>query len=58
MYDRIALWLVERTAEKAEYLSKDEFCMLFETRFVIEERFTIRERWFMPSICGFVVRRI
>jgi trans-aconitate methyltransferase len=58
LYDRIALWLVERTAEKAEYLSRDEFCNLFEHRFAIEERFTIRERWFMPSICGFVVRRI
>lgn len=58
LYDQIALWLVERTAEKAEYLSRDEFCRLFETRFVIEERFTIRERWFMPSICGFVLRRI
>ena len=58
LYDQIALWLVERTAEKAEYLSRDEFCRLFENRFVIEERFTIRERWFMPSICGFVMRRI
>lgn len=57
IYDRIALWLVERTAEKAEYISKDEFCRLFETRFIIEERFTIRERWFMPSICGFVMRK-
>lgn len=57
LYDRIALWLVERTAEKAEYISKDEFCRLFETRFIIEERFTIRERWFMPSICGFVMRK-
>lgn len=58
LYDRIALWMVERTAEKAEYLSRDEFCRLFESRFVIEERFTIRERWFMPSICGFVMRKI
>lgn len=58
LYDQIALWLVERTAEKAEYLSKDEFCRLFEARFIIEERFTIHERWFMPSICGFVLRRI
>jgi ubiquinone/menaquinone biosynthesis C-methylase UbiE len=58
LYDKIALWLVERTAENADYLSRDEFCSLFENRFVIEERFTIRERWFMPSICGFVMRRI
>ncbi len=58
LYDKIALWLVERTAEKAEYLSIDEFTRLFESRFVIEERFTIRERWFMPSICGFVMRKI
>lgn len=58
LYDKIALWLVERTAEKAEYLSRDEFARLFENRFVIEERFTIREKWFMPSICGFVMRKI
>jgi ubiquinone/menaquinone biosynthesis C-methylase UbiE len=58
LYDKIALWMVERTAEKAEYLSRDEFCKMFEKRFVIEESFTIRERWFMPSICGFVMRRI
>ena len=58
VYDKIALWVVERTAEKAEYLPRDEFCKLFEDRFVIEERFTIREKWFMPSICGFVMRRI
>ncbi len=58
LYDQIALWLVERTAEKAEYLSRDEFTRLFENQFVIEERFTIRERWFMPSICGFVMRKI
>lgn len=57
-YDQIALWLVERTAEKAEYLSRDEVCRLFENQFAIEERFTIREKWFMPSICGFVMRRI
>jgi trans-aconitate methyltransferase len=58
LYDQIALWLVERTAEKAEYLSRDEFARLFENRFVIEERFTIREKWFMPSICGFVMRKL
>jgi len=58
LYDKVALWLVERTAEKAEYLSREEFCSLFESRFIIEERFTIRMKWFMPSICGFVMRRI
>lgn len=58
LYDRVALWLTEKTAEKAEYLSHGEFAALVEGRFTITERFTIRERWFMPSICGFVMKKI
>ena len=58
LYDRIALWFTEKTAEKAEYLSHREFAALVEGRFAITERFTIRERWFMPSICGFVMKKI
>lgn len=58
LYDRIALWFTEKTAEKAEYLSRKEFAALVEGRFTITERFTIREKWFMPSICGFVMKKI
>lgn len=58
LYDRIALWLIEKTAEKAEYLSRREFAALVEDYFTITETFTIRERWFMPSICGFVMKKI
>lgn len=57
-YDKLALWVVERTAEEAEYLSVEDFCRLSANHFEIEERFTIRERWFMPSICGFVLKKI
>lgn len=58
LYDRIALWFTEKTAEKAEYLSRKEFAALVEGRFTIIERFTVRERWYMPSICGFVMKKI
>lgn len=57
-YDRIVLWFTEKTAEKAEYLSRREFATLVEDFFTITETFTIRERWFMPSICGFVLKKI
>ncbi|WP_010246691.1 class I SAM-dependent DNA methyltransferase [Acetivibrio cellulolyticus] len=57
IYDRIVMSIVEMTAEKANYLSKKEFINQAKEYFVIEESFLIKEKWFMPSICGFVLRR-
>jgi len=56
-YDRFVMAIVEKTAEKAEYLSRKDFCDLAEKYFIIEECFIIREKYFMPSICGFVLRK-
>lgn len=56
-YDRVVMALIERTAEKADYLSKVEFRNLVSGDFVIAEEFDIKEKIFMPSICGFVMRK-
>lgn len=54
-YDKFVMSIVEKTAEKAEYLSKKDFCDLAEKYFFVENIFTIREQWFMPTIAGFVL---
>jgi len=56
-YDAFAMSIIEKTAEKAEYLSKVEFTYLTDPYFNIVESFTLKERWYMPSICGFVMRK-
>jgi len=55
LYDRIILRAVEATAEKADYMSRKDFRRLAEGRFEIIEEFLIRERFYMPSICGFIL---
>ncbi|MDR1134875.1 MAG: methyltransferase domain-containing protein [Clostridiales Family XIII bacterium] len=55
LYDKTVLRVVEATAEKADYLSREAFRALAEKYFVIIEEFTIYERFYMPSICGFVL---
>ncbi len=57
LYDRFVLWAVEKTAEAADYLSRKDFRGLAEREFLIESEFTIKERFYMPSICGFVMRK-
>lgn len=54
-YDKFVMSIVEQTAEKADYLSRRDFCAMAQQYFVIHDRFTIKEKWFMPSICGFVL---
>lgn len=54
-YDKFVMSIIEKTAEKAEYLSIKDFCGLAENYFVIKDTFTIKEKWYMPSICGFVL---
>lgn len=58
LYDRVAMALVEKTAEKADYLSRKDFITLTRQHFNLKEEFQIREKWFMPSICGFVMSKI
>lgn len=57
IYDKIIMSIVEMTAEKANYLSKKEFIELSKEYFVVEDSLLIKEKWFMPSLCGFVLRR-
>lgn len=57
IYDKIVMSIVEMTAEKANYLSKKEFINLAKEYFVVEGSFLIKEKWFMPSLCGFVLRK-
>lgn len=57
IYDRIVMWFVEKTAEIAQYLSKEQFKNYFRDGFDLIEEFVIKERWYMPNICGFVFRR-
>ncbi|TYQ14875.1 UNVERIFIED_CONTAM: methyltransferase family protein [Acetivibrio alkalicellulosi] len=56
-YDKVIMSIVESTAEKAEYISKAQFLTTALEYFDIIEQFNIREKWFMPSICGFVMRK-
>ena len=55
LYDRFVMAIIEKTAEKADYLSKKDFCRMAEEYFAVEECFAIKEKWFMPSICGFIL---
>jgi ubiquinone/menaquinone biosynthesis C-methylase UbiE len=55
LYDRLVLSAVERTAEPADYLSRRYFRNLVSPYFVVKKEFLIRERFFMPSLCGFVL---
>ncbi|MHB8127605.1 MAG: class I SAM-dependent DNA methyltransferase [Mobilitalea sp.] len=57
-YDKVAMSIVEKTAEKADYLSRKDFIALTEKKFEIKEEFQIQEKWFMPSICGFVLKKV
>ena len=57
VYDKVIMSLVELTAEKADYLSQKDFIDLDAEFFVLEENFKIKEKWFMPSLCGFVLRK-
>ena len=57
LYDKIAMKVIEATAEKAGYLSRGDFLKIAEEYFALGEQFEVREKWFMPSICGFVMRK-
>lgn len=56
-YDKLAFGVVEMTAEKADYVSRKDFCMMAEENFVVEKVFKIKKKYYMPSIYGFVLRR-
>ena len=56
-YDKLVMSIVEKTAEKAQYLSKSEFKKLFESRFEIVKEFEVKEKFFMPTLAGFVMRK-
>lgn len=58
IYDKFVMSVIEKTAEKADYLSGEEFMKLLSGKFEVKSRFNIREKIFMPSICGFVLRKI
>ena len=58
LYDKFVMFVIEKTAEKADYLSRIDFIALVEKRFTITSEFQIHEKWFMPSICGFVLNKL
>ena len=55
--DRLILRAVEATAEKAQYLSRKAFRSLVKEHFIATAEFSVHERFFMPSICGFILRK-
>lgn len=57
LWDKLVLWGVEKTAEKAEYLSRKDFKNYFQTDFDMIEEFIIKEKFYMPTIAGFVCRK-
>jgi ubiquinone/menaquinone biosynthesis C-methylase UbiE len=56
-YDRLVMALIEKTAERADYLSREAFKTLVAPDFEVVEEFHVRVQAFMPSICGFVMRK-
>ena len=57
LYDKFSMWIIEKTAEKAEYLSKKDFSALLSD-FKIIKQYDIKEKWFMPTIALFMVQKI
>ena len=57
IYDKLIHSAVIRTAEPGEYLSVKAFRKLVSPEFTIKQKFKIKERFFMPSICGFVLEK-
>ena len=57
IYDKLIMTIVEKTAEQAEYLSKEKVKELFDTDFEIILEFELKEKFFMPTIAGFVMRK-
>jgi ubiquinone/menaquinone biosynthesis C-methylase UbiE len=58
LYEKFVMWFVGKTASDAEYLSKNDMRGLLAKEFVLVDEFNIRKRFFMPTICGFLVRKI
>lgn len=56
-YDKMVMYLIEKTAEKADYLSKQAFLELTEKHLELIETFSVKDTWYMPSICGFVMKK-
>ncbi|MHB1485329.1 MAG: class I SAM-dependent DNA methyltransferase [Saccharofermentanales bacterium] len=56
-YDKMIMRIIAKTTSESEYLSKQDMCDLVKDYFYVEDVFTIRERFYMASICGFVVRK-
>ena len=57
VYDRFIMAIIETTAEPADYLSKKKFRELAGDYFNIRSEFVIKERFFMPTICAFVMEK-
>ncbi len=57
-FDKCFMAIVETTAEKANYLSIPDFRNLLPENIEIEEEFIIRPKKFMPTISGFVLKKI
>lgn len=58
IFDKCVFRGIEQTAEAANYLSIFEFKKLLPLHIKIEEEFIIRKKWFIPTIAGFVLRKI
>lgn len=56
-YDKFCMFIIELTAEKADYLSVGKFTKLVENDFLVEGVFKIKEIWYAPSIYGFILRK-
>ncbi len=56
IYDKIVYFIVELTAEKADYLSIKDFKKIFRDKFKIKT-YIIKEIFFMPTIAGFIMRK-
>jgi len=57
-YDKLILKGVEAKAEKADYLSRKAFLAMTEKYFTLIDEFYIHEKFYMPSILGFVFKKL
>lgn len=53
IYDKFALSIIELTAEKADYLSKEDFITIVNDYLQVDATYIIKEIFYAPTICGF-----
>lgn len=57
VYDKIAMFFVKFTTSKAQYLSIKDILSLVRSRFTAIDTIRVKEKFYMPTICLFLLKR-